>query len=213
MAEAKQFLKLAECAYQGLSGNANAEPLAQEDLPNGLLRTEMYNPNNGLFDIPGGMKVLFCKSGQRMIIGFAGTQVIDKIATLGADIQQLTAPSLMYLRAVGIVKMFCECYSPDYEIVAVGHSLGGGLAQLAVLANCSSYDNLYGVAFNSAGLSKETISEAGGENAVITASDRISHYRAKYDPVSEFGALIGYVKDLENASFPWHCISNIERCF
>jgi len=211
--EASQLLTLAECAYGGLDDTAPAEPFTRNDLPDSIKDSYMYNPSNGLFDIPGGMKILFCKWGNKIVIGFAGTQIVDKIATLGADIQQILAPNLMYLRAVGIVDMICKKYSGNYNIVITGHSLGGGLTQAAVLANCQRYENLTGAAFNSAGLSSGTINQAGGINALKKASERLTHYRAQKDPVSAFGALIGNVQVLTNATFPWHCISNIKNCF
>ncbi len=213
MNEAGCLLSLAECAYGGLESTSPATPLARADLPDSIKDSDMYNISNGLFNIPGGMKILFCKWEDKIVIGFAGTQIADKIATLGADIQQILAPNLMYLRAAGIVKMICGKYARNYSIVVTGHSLGGGLAQAAVLANCGEYSNLTGAAFNSAGLSLATINAAGGTAALAAASDRLTHYRAEKDPVSTFGALIGNVQNLTNSTFPWHCVSNIKGCF
>lgn len=210
--EGAVLLKVAEYAYSGMTGSGAIQKMEASSLPEEIRC--FYQETTGLFDIPGGLKAFFGKWNGNVVIGFAGTDIKTKIPTLGADIQQLVSPSLMYLRAAGIVKMMADKFE-GAEIIVVGHSLGGGLTQLAVLANGAN-TRIRGAAFNSAGLSLLTMDETDEELAgkkVESVSTRITHFRAKLDPVSAFGALIGGVITLENATFPYHCISNIKHCF
>ena len=209
---AELMLEFADYAYRGLPELCPfAAPLSRKELPYPICNSDLYKISSGLLNIPGSMKVLFCRWNNKIIIGFAGTEVLKKIPTLGADIQQLLAPNLMYLRAVGIVSIFAEAY-PDTQIIVTGHSLGGGLAQTAVLANAAA-PNILGCAFNAAGLSKNTLDQAGNNGRLDAASLKITHYCATLDPVSAFGALVGAVEIIENATFPYHCISNIKGHF
>lgn len=209
-----RLLELAEYAYTGLPENgAFYAPLSRQEIPVCLKECTMYQERYGLLDLKGSLKAVFAKNDGKIYIGFAGTEVWNKIPTLGADIQQLVSPCLMYLRAAGIVAAFMQKYS-DMEIIVAGHSLGGGLAQMAVLANSASANTkLYGAAFNSAGLSLQSLTIAAGAERLGYASQKITHFRSEYDVVSSAGALVGGIVLLDQATFPYHCISNIKDCF
>lgn len=214
LADGSVLLRLAESAYTGFTEEEPFfVPLQQSELPNCLSTCTSYRETSGLLNLKGSLKAVFAKAENKIYIGFAGTEVLNKIPTLGADIQQLVSPSLMYLRAVGIVRAFLNHY-PDRDILVAGHSLGGGLAQMAVLANSATLaSRVYGAAFNSAGLSSESLTMAGSLGRLQNASVKITHFRSPQDPVSELGALAGGVILLDGSTFPYHCISNIKDCF
>lgn len=211
--DAKLLLAISKYVYSGVDIPPEVQPLLSTELPEPLCRSRLYNAATGIYDIPGGMKVFFGKEGSiKNIVAFAGTDITGKIPTLGADIQQLISPNLMYLRAVGIVHMMMR---EDKHLIVTGHSLGGGLAQTAVLANTSMGSPISCAAFNSAGLSKETFEIARSGKTIDLMhyiSSCVTHYRAEWDLVSAVGALIGTVVTLEGATPPYHCISNIENC-
>lgn len=207
--EKKVYLEVADYAYTEIKeeNEYGIRPLRLEELPLKLqVNTDFYNSTTGILDIPDGMRVLFGKCGTRKIIGFAGTS-LRKIGTLGADIQQLISPSLMYLRAVGIVNIMINTY-PNEEFVIAGHSLGGGLTQAAILANVQEIKKknikLRGIAFNSAGLSKNTL-DILAEN-IDEGSNYIAHYRAENDPISQVGALAGSVEVIKGVPLGYHTI-------
>lgn len=217
----KVFLRVAKYAYSGIKkdNKHGIIPLKKRELPEIIARMKSFDEKKGILDIPGGMKVIFGKINNDIVVGFAGTEITNKIGTLGTDIQQLLSPNLTYLRAVGIVNIMKKC--PNYKgkrIIVIGHSLGGGLAQTAVLANIDVKENfaeVEGVTFNSAGLSLITLDIASKYNKenIKNASQYILHYRADKDPVSMFGALVGEVISLAGASIPYHCISNLKPLF
>lgn len=207
--EKKIYLEVADYAYTEIKekNEYGVKPLKLAELPLELrVDAPFYDSRTGILDIPGGMRVLFAKYGSKKIIGFAGTS-LRKIGTLGADIQQLISPNLMYLRAVGIVNIMIDTY-PDEEFVIVGHSLGGGLTQTAILANAQVISDkkikLRGITFNSAGLSKNTL-DLLTEN-IDLGSNYIAHYRADKDRISEIGALIGSVEVIKNVPLGYHSI-------
>lgn len=220
---AKRLLRVAKYAYSGIKENNKylIYPLKKEDLPEKIRGMESYNQSTGMLEIPGAMKVIFGKLDENIVIGFAGTEITSKLSTLGTDIQQILSPNLMYLRAAGIVSIMRSHYPKEQKIIVAGHSLGGGLTQAAIISNIRNEnvleDNLLGAAYNSAGLSLITLlidsSLINSSEVIERASRNITHYRAPFDPVSAFGALIGTVKELERTSVPYHCISNIKNSF
>lgn len=217
---ARKLLRVAKYAYSGIKENNKylISPMRKIELPDAIRGMESYNQSTGMLKIPGSMKVIFGKLEKDIVIGFAGTEVTSKLSTLGTDIQQILSPNLMYLRAAGIVSIMRSYYPKEQKIIVAGHSLGGGLAQAAIVSNIRNEnvleDNFLGAAYNSAGLSLATLLIASeSERRIEQASKNITHYRAPLDPVSAFGALIGTVKELEGTSVPYHCISNIKNSF
>lgn len=82
---------------------------------------------------------------------------------------------------------------PRLSLIA-GHSLGGGLAQLAALRL-----GMRAVCFNSAGLASTTIAESGIPAAAVSENAaRITHVNVRYDPLSD---LLG--RRDGNAPFPF----------
>ncbi len=217
---ANKLLRVAKYAYSGIKekNKYSIIPMKREELPKEIGDMESYDQSKGLLNIPENLKVIFGHLDENIVIGFAGTEIVNKLSTLGTDIQQILSPNLMYLRAAGIVAIARNYYPKEKNIIVVGHSLGGGLTQTAILANIKNEKvtekNLLGAAYNSAGLSLTTLMIAS-ENGERTekAAGNITHYKAPLDPVSAFGALIGTVKELTGVSVPYHCVSNIKNSF
>ena len=109
-----------------------------------------YDGSTGLFKLPFGFQGWFGLCGERTIVAFAGTRLLQ-LGTVFTDAEQIFGPSLIYACAVGMVALVAQ-HMGQGNLFVLGHSLGGGLTQFAVAANRSNH--IEGWGFNSAGLSE-----------------------------------------------------------
>ena len=128
----------------------------------------------------------------RVILSFAGTEM--KLTTRGfhnvmTDVAQiLYGPETTYLAAVGLLLDVRR--EVKEKIKVVGHSLGGGLMQYAVTA--VGDDRIYGMGFNSAGLSTYSRKTLGA-GRIQKGERKIQHLCADTDYISPVGKQIGIV--------------------
>lgn len=159
-----------------------------------------YDPNfQGSRQLGQGFKVetfVDYKGNNRVevIAAFAGTD-ITSLGDLAADVQQLALgakyteqyrQAAIYTGELGVAVTEMRKAGWDVDLVYTGHSLGGGLAQVASVGTVIDVDKL--VTFNSAGLSKWTLDylkSLGTESH--TMPREIVHARVNGDPVSAVG--------------------------
>lgn len=166
--------------------------LPQSSLPN-------YDPQTGFFSFGSNLHgALLNRSGQKIWLVFSGTkfsksfeQIPRMLSNVLTDMFQIMfTVDVSYLVAVGVIEKVLE-ENPDKAIDVYGHSLGGGLMQFSVQALSAKYgDRLRGYGYNSAGLSKLTLSLLN-VNDLNKASGNIEHIVLKKDIVSRVGSLIG----------------------
>lgn len=208
-AEAILMAECSEYAYTGYTNNAKVSPLKKQELPE-CLKKAQYDEITGQLYLMNGLKVWLGTCEDRIVIAFAGTE-LSKIGAVFTDVHQLLAADTMYLYAVGLVSLFLETY-PERRFYVTGHSLGGGLAQFAVISNISkAHDRIKGIGFNAAGLTMSTLTGLGDSNMQL-AMDSIVHYCTMKDPVSVFGALAGYRQILPKGASNGHSLEDVKEC-
>lgn len=129
-----------------------------------------------------------------IVISYAGTSM-DDFSSIAADIIQLSAPSALYLKITGLLKLMLE-RNPESNFYVTGHSLGGELAQFSVTANLSeTRTNLQGYAYNPSGLSMTSLDHLGKSRLEMATKNMWIFVTGK-DPVSKFGGKIGCITTL-----------------
>ena len=121
--------------------------------------------------------------------------------------QILFGPETTYLAAVGLLKDVANCFVTD-DIYVVGHSLGGGLMQYAVTG--VGGNNIYGVGYNSAGLSNFSKKSLTGER-IKHAAKRIFHICADTDFISPIGDQIGRVFHINTGERWSHSLDHLNK--
>ena len=208
-AEALLMVECSEYAYTGYTFSQKVSPLKKRDLPESLKMAD-YDELTGQLHLMNGFKVWLGKYENRIVIAFAGTE-LSKVGAILTDVHQLLAADTMYLYAVGLVRLFLDTY-PDQSFYVTGHSLGGGLAQFAVTTNIAqAHERIKGIGFNAAGLSSSTLSGVANTNLQL-AMDSVVHYVTKKDPVSAFGALVGYRQVLPKGKSNGHSLNDVRSC-
>lgn len=188
-------LEIADWAY-GDPPVVHAEALPAEQLP-AVLR-ETSKGQTGLMDFSQSMRIWCGRTALGLTVAFSGTRA-HHLKTVSADVEQLFMPSLHYLAAAGVVRLFLREFAAE-PLWVVGHSLGGGLTQFAVAAQApEDLPRLRGVAFNAAGLSLASLNVLG-EARMAAAQNRIAHFTTRLDPASAFGGLLGAHLRLPGAS-------------
>lgn len=209
---ATEALLMAECseyAYTGYTFNKKVSSLKRQELPE-CLKMAQYDEIAGQLCLMNGLKTWLGTYEDRIVIAFAGTE-LAKIGAVSTDIHQLLAADTMYLYAVGLVSLFLETY-PNHRFYVTGHSLGGGLTQFAVAANIlKAHERMKGISFNAAGLSLSTLCLLNDRNLQMSM-DSIVHYATMKDPVSVFGALIGYRQRLPKGKSNGHSLDDVKNC-
>ena len=161
------------------------------------------------FKLPFGFQGWFGLCGERTIVAFAGTRLLQ-LGTVFTDAEQIFGPSLIYACAVGMVALVAQ-HMGQGNLFVLGHSLGGGLTQFAVAANRSNH--IEGWGFNSAGLSETSV------RALLTAADVaggmenvvLHHYVTGADPVSKLGGLVGTVTTIPGSADLGHTRDDLRQ--
>lgn len=194
---AKAMLHYADTGYGGYAAEhvaAGARPLSSAHLPREL--RPVYDEAKGLLRYKGLQACLLRELNGTVVVAFSGTDVGNPHMLL-ADLWQVTSVSVEYLRAAGLLAVISEKFATD-AIAVTGHSLGGGLAQFAVAANCNAANSgrLKGYGFNPAGLSMRAFDALKKNGKLKIAKNLVEIYRTGLDPVSRVGGLIGNVYEL-----------------
>ena len=137
---------------------------------------------NGIFDLPLGLRgfVSWCHGNITVI--FRGSANFWNYMT--DVLQHIVGTSVVYKMALGLLLVLKEKYT-DRRFWVMGHSLGGGLTQFAVIGmNCK---DCVGFGYNSAGLSK-----TNKEVLKSLFSDNVFHLHLKKDKVFSYGFQLGY---------------------
>lgn len=118
------------------------------------------------------------------VMAFRGTQVFS-VADWMTDIAQILNDYIrvdisQYEQAVAIAHELKAQYGDKLQFT--GHSLGGGLAQVAGLATATPT-----VCFEAAGITPDTYEDLGISQQMITDNSQyITHVNVQFDPLSDF---------------------------
>ena len=192
----KNTAQLARLAYSGIIDNSDDRKLPDgfskmetDKLPHAL--KDFYNDKTGQIKMPSGFKAVVAKNGNTVHLAFAGSEFglrllgSDREGTYQADyLQRFGLYSPMYRDAVAVTKLFKDMLDKNNQSLSLhlsGHSLGGGLAQFAAVAN-----GVKATCFNAAGMSAGSLAMLG-KKKVDGAKGMITHIRVKGDPVSDGG--------------------------
>lgn len=138
--------------------------------------------SNGLEDVIlrdkySGFQANLYSNGYQVVLAFAGTNDIhDWVTNIH---ESLGYQDAQYQEAIKLAKQVHEVFGD--RLVVTGHSLGGSLATVAALVTDS-----FAVTFNSAGVSKKTLSRIGIQPERATFREEngnIRSYSEKYDPL------------------------------
>lgn len=127
------------------------------------------------------------------------------------DITQiLLGDSLVYFMALGLVVLASKQY-PTSNIVVIGHSLGGGLAQFSTGSMRDTRITAYG--YNSAGLSFLTMKKMGVPEKDLSLHKQIFHLHLEGDIIFKIGNQLGVYFDIErkNKEYCAHYLEAIRK--
>lgn len=156
-----------------------------------------YDENTLQFQYGLGLRgaIASFEDDNRIYLAFSGSKNLTNWVT--NIIQILSSADSVYLAALGIASELRANY-PTRELVIVGHSLGGGLAQFS--ASLMLEDNVTAIGFNSAGLSKGTIRILNPNKQ--KCNNAIIHIVSKYDFVWRLGSLLGKRIEVQTCMTP-----------
>lgn len=205
------MLELAKFAYgdTGSSGiNTGYTKLAKEEVPESI--RALYDPVTGLLSASRGLIAWLGKNKNgEYAVAFSGTD-LTYTSMVYADVLQLSAPSVLYLRAAGLLKIMIEEYS-DAKFNVAGHSLGGGLTQFALTANIANHPNMCGYCYNPAGLSSMSLIHLG-DDRLSKAKECVWVFSTCYDLVSIIGGKIGILTVLPKTTNNGHGVADLSEC-
>lgn len=160
----------------------------------------------------GEQAALFKMDGREdlVILSYAGTEPrlsTRRFHNLMTDVAQIFyGPETTYLAAVGLLLELRREVAENIKVV--GHSLGGGLMQYAVTA--VGDDRIYGMGFNSAGLStysRKTL----GMSRIQKGERKIQHLCADTDYISPIGQQIGTVLHVSTGVKLSHALDDLNK--
>ena len=219
--EAKQLAELMTDVYRNASDNVNLSipgqrRLTQAETATLLGRTMDADEDSSVW--VGSWEIMtsgaICQSGSgfkaamyvgagnkptegRLTLAFAGTE-LNGWEDGNADVDHYACVSTeQYDAAVSLLNLLLSRIPENRDILLVGHSLGGGLVQHAMLAN-NTGNRVRGVTYNAAGMCGLAL--AWGNGDCRQAADYVTNYRALNDPVSAVGYQLGQVLTLPGAS-------------
>ena len=184
------------------------KPLSIDLVPPDL--RSLYDPSTGFFKVPrrtvekddqtiteSGLDALLVQDGQGNItVAFAGTTTKDgRTGTLSTDIkQEVGGMPDMYLEAAGLIRgLLLTTHFNNTNIEITGHSLGGGLAQFALIANsiAGMDSRLSATAYNPATLNAYNVARLCA-SSIASANQNMQTVRISGDPISireRFGSI------------------------
>ncbi len=191
--------RLCDYAYKGIGVEPYNFPLPRgcRLVPDAALPPALrmfYNEETGILHPPGEAKALLVEKDDTLIVAFSGTELGSASAsgrrkTVETDIRQFVGGSTkMYSEAAGIARLLLEHEDTaiaDKPVLLTGHSLGGGLAQYALIANLAqdSGERLRVSGFNSAGLSSASLA-ALDRDRIDEAHSKTQMFRLSGDVIS-----------------------------
>ena len=205
---ASRMLDIADYAYSGYSGSEDYQKLSASEIPQSI--RSLYDENQGLISSSRGLRVWLGKKDNNIAVSYSGTDIKD-IDMVYADIIQLSQPSILYLKAAGLLKILMD-NMPGKHFFVAGHSLGGGLTQFSVTANMNDNSHrITGYGYNPAGLSMLSIKHL--ENSRMTkAVKNIWIFMTCKDPVSAFGGKLGCLTTLPKTEKNGHGMADLKEC-
>lgn len=207
---ASTMLTIAGYAYEGHSTSQPGEyvKLSALELPSEL--RILYDEEQGLLSASNGMRVWLGKKDDSVVVAYSGTD-IQNVDMIYADIIQLSAPSILYLKAAGLLKLLLE-HMPNKKFYVTGHSLGGGLTQFSVSANMAeNAERLQGFGYNPAGLSMTSLRYVKADR-LKKACEKICIFMTCYDPVSLVGGKLGCLTTLPKTEKNGHGMADLKVC-
>ncbi|MCG8696747.1 MAG: T9SS type A sorting domain-containing protein [Bacteroidales bacterium] len=119
------------------------------------------------------------------VLSYRGTEALsfrDWLADLNQVLSDmLNIPTTQYTHAVNFAREVKEEFGAE-NVILTGHSLGGGLAQTAALAN-----GLKAVCFEAAGITNNTLEEYEIDDTKLEINkQQILHVNVRWDPLSDF---------------------------
>lgn len=209
--DATIMLELAKNAYKDTAPtgiNTGYTILTSAEVPESI--RVLYDSNTGLLKASRGLVAWLGKNSKgEYAVAFSGTDISDKYM-LYADVLQLSAPSVLYLRAAGLLKIMIDKY-PKAKFNVAGHSLGGGLTQFALTANIANHPNMCGYCYNPAGLSSMSLIHLG-DKRLSMAKECVWVFSTCNDPISKIGGKIGTLTVLPKTTSNGHGVADLTIC-
>lgn len=207
---ASDMLDIADYAYGGHSKSKQGEfqKLSTSEIPQRIRL--LYDEKQGLLSSTRGLRVWLGKKDGTVVVSYSGTD-FKNFDMVYADIIQLSQPSILYLKAAGLLKILLDNI-PGKPFFVTGHSLGGGLSQFSLTANMGLYPNrLSGYGYNPAGLSMTSIKHLN-DDRLKKAAKNMWIFMTCYDPVSAVGGKIGCLTTLPKTDKNGHGVSDLKVC-
>ncbi len=208
---ASKMLDIAGYGYDGYStiSSTDFSKLNKNELPESL--RVIYDETKGLLKGTRGLQAWLGKKGNDIVVSFSGTDTSNR-DMIYADIVQLSSPSVLYLKAAGLLRMIISKF-PNKTIYVTGHSLGGGLTQFALTANMDPLSQWYlkGFGYNPAGLSAISLWHLK-DSRLLKAKSCLWIYMTSYDVVSTFGGKVGTLTTLPKTDENGHSRDALKKC-